>query len=171
MASSTIKTLIILVIAGILCVFVWNRNAIVTAVQPASGKISGFTAINIDGGKTTYQAQKGKATFIVLSASWCPACMAEIPMLKKLHQEFDGQGLKILMVNEDDNVKTAAKFKKKYNLPWTMVHWNYNLMNQLGNPNVIPVSYLVNEQDSIVQVHTGIFDENDLKKTISKLLK
>ncbi len=97
--------------------------------------------------------------------------MAEIPMLKNLYQEFKGSDFRILMVNEDENLKVATRFKKKYEIPWTMVHWNYNLMNQLGNPRVIPVSYLVDQQDSIIQIHTGIFDEKELTKSIRKILK
>lgn len=171
MASSTIKILIIVAIIGVLGFFARNANIADAAFQPPSGKITGFTAINVDGGKTTYEAQKGKVTLIVLSASWCPACMAEIPMLKNLYQEFKGSDFRILMVNEDENLKVATRFKKKYEIPWTMVHWNYNLMNQLGNPRVIPVSYLVDQQDSIIQIHTGIFDEKELTKSIRKILK
>ncbi len=171
MPSSAIKILAFVAAAGILGYLYLNQKVTDAHFQRIPGHIGNFTAINIDGGKTTYQEQKGKATFIVLSASWCPACMAEIPMLKKLHQEFEAEGLKILMVSEDDNVKIASKFKKKNGLPWTVVHWNYDLINMLGNPGVIPVSYLVNAQDSIVQIHSGIFDEGDTRRSIQRLLK
>lgn len=75
------------------------------------------------------------------------------------------------MVSEDDNVKIAARFKKKYNLPWTVIHWNYDLMKLLGNPKFIPVSYLVDDQDNIVQIHSGIFKEDEVRKDIAKILR
>lgn len=171
MASSRIKYLVIAVVIGVLSYFVLSQRDIDKHFSEIPGHVANFTAINIDGGKTTYQEQKGKVTLITLSASWCPACMAEIPMLKKLHQEFSSQGFKVLMISEDDNVKIAAKFKKKQELPWTVVHWNYDLMNNLGNPGVLPVTYLVNEQDSIVQINSGIFDEGAMNRAIKKLLR
>ncbi len=171
MPSSTIKIFIFAAVIGIFGFLFYSQRNIGQSFQTISGKIDNFTALNIDGGKTSYQKEKGKATLIVLSASWCPACMSEIPMLKNLYREFEGTDFRILMVNEDENLKVAARFKKKYELPWTMIHWNYDLMNILGNPGVLPVSYLVDEQDSIVQIHTGIFDEKELTKSIRKILK
>lgn len=171
MASSRIKILALVAVIGVLGYLYMSRTLVDTHFDVLPGHIENFTAINVDGGKTTYQNEKGKATLITLSASWCPACMAEIPMLKKLHEEFNGQGFKILMVSEDDNVKIAAKFKKKQKLQWTVVHWNYDLMNILGNPGVLPVTYLVNNQDSIVQINSGIFDEDEMRSSIKKLLK
>lgn len=171
MARSPLKILAIAAIVGVLGFKLLQQGENESRFQAMPGHVEDFTAVNIDGGKSTYQEIKGAPTLIVLSASWCPACMAEIPMLKKLHEEFKGTSFKILMVNEDDNVKIAVRFKKKQNIPWTMVHWNYDLMNKLGNPGVLPVTYLVNEQDSIVQINTGIFDEDEMHSAIKKLLK
>lgn len=170
MASSRIKILALVAVIGILGYILVGHRNFDSHFKEIPGHVKNFTAINVDGGKTTFQEQKGKATLITLSASWCPACMAEIPMLKKLHQEFGSQGFKVLMINEDDNVKIAARFKKKYDLPWTVIHWNYDLMNNLGNPGVLPVTYLVNDQDSIVQINSGIFDEDKMSRAIKKLL-
>ena len=127
--------------------------------QTAPTKIENFKGKLLDGTMSTYQAEKGTVTLIALTASWCPGCRAELPHLKKLDSEFAGRGFKILMVNEDDNVKIAARFKKKYNMPWAMVHWNYDLMNMLGNPRVLPVSYLIDEDGKIDYVEAGIIDE------------
>ena len=56
-------------------------------------------------------------------------------------------------------------------MPWTVVHWNYDLMNALGNPRVIPVSYLVNGKDEIVLIEAGIIDEQKLYNAIEKILE
>lgn len=133
--------------------------------------IGNFEAIDIEGGMTNFNALKGKATLIVLSASWCPACIAELPSLEKLQREYASEGFKILMVSEDDNVKIASRFKKKYNMPWTMVHWNYDLMNMLGNPRVIPVSYLIDEDGKIDYVEAGIIDEKKMSRAIKALVR
>ena len=74
------------------------------------------------------------------------------------------------MVNEDDSPKIGAKYNKAAGISWTTFHWNYDLMNALGNPGVIPVTYLVNAQDSIVKINVGDFDVDEMRKLIGKLV-
>ena len=138
--------------------------------QAAPTKIQDFRGKLLDGTISTYQAEKGTVTLIALTASWCPGCRAELPLLKQLDSEFAGRGFKILMVNEDDSPRIAAKYNKAAKIPWTTFHWNYDMMNKLGNPGVIPVTYLVNAQDSIVKINVGEFDEKQMRKLIGKLV-
>ena len=139
--------------------------------QAAPTKIQDFKGKLLDGSISTYQAEKGNVTLIALTASWCPGCRAELPHLKKLDAEFNERGFRILMINEDDSPKIGAKYNKAAGIKWTTFHWNYDLMNALGNPGVIPVTYLVNAQDSIIKINVGEFDENEMKLTIERLLK
>lgn len=118
-----------------------------------------------------YQSLKGKATLIVLNASWCPPCQAEIPLLKKLNDDYKNRGLTILMVNEDDSPAVASRYKKKAGINWPMIHWNYDIMNILGNPGVIPVSYLVNAQDSIIKIDAGIFNDQEMRSQLERILR
>ena len=104
------KTIGIAVLIGILFLAYLVQREKAHPFQTLPETIGNFEAIDVDGGKTNFNALKGKATLIVLSASWCPACVAELPTLQKLHQEFSKDGLNILMVNEDDNVKIASRF-------------------------------------------------------------
>lgn len=137
----------------------------------APTKITDFKGKLLDGTLSTYQAEKGTVTLIALTASWCPGCRAELPYLKKLDGEFADRGFKILMVNEDDSPKIGAKYNKAAGISWTTFHWNYDMMNALGNPGVIPVTYLVNAQDSIVKINVGDFDEKQMRKLIEKILR
>ena len=171
MQIKSYKTAGILALLAILCAIFLAYRENVKPFQQMPDSIENFDAISIDGGKTTFQAEKGKATLIVLSASWCPACIAELPTLKKLHDEFFDDGFRILMVNEDDNIKIASRFKKKYDMPWVMVHWNYDLMNMLGNPRVIPVSYLLDEKGGIDYIEAGIIEEHRMRRAIKALVK
>ena len=139
--------------------------------QAAPTKIQDFKGKLLDGSLSTYPADKGTVTLIALTASWCPGCRAELPHLKKLDEEFADRGFKILMVNEDDSPKIGARYNKAAGIKWTTFHWNYDMMNALGNPGVIPVTYLVNAQDSIVKINVGDFDEKQMRKLIEKALK
>ena len=129
-----------------------------------------FTADNVMGGKSDYASEKGEATLIVLTASWCPACRAELPLLKQFNEEFAPKGLKILMIDEDDSKKVARKFKKSMEIPWTMLHWNYDAIKALGNPGVIPVSFVVDKDDKIQHVDVGTLNELRVRHELKRLL-
>jgi thiol-disulfide isomerase/thioredoxin len=169
MRFSTLKWALIplFLLAGI---FLFRTIVQEQAFREMPTAVVNFAALKADGSKTEYESEKGKATLIVLSASWCPGCLMEIPLLKDLHQKYSDKGLKILMINEDDNLKVMARFIKAKEMPWTVVHWNYNAMNALGNPGVLPVSYLVSSNDKIEKVYVGDVSEGDLEKRIRQLL-
>ncbi len=155
----------------LLAIFVLSR---ITAQEPEfremPTEIVNFVALKADGSKTDYESEKGKATLIVLSASWCPGCLMEIPMLKRLHQKYSDKGLKILMINEDDNLKAMARFIKAKEIPWTVVHWNRDASNAVGNPGFIPATCLVGADNKIEMAVVGDVSENALEKRIQQLL-
>ena len=155
----------------LLAIFVLSR---ITAQEPEfremPTEIVNFVALKADGSKTDYESEKGKATLIVLSASWCPGCLMEIPMLKRLHQKYSDKGLKILMINEDDNLKAMARFIKAKESPWTVVHWNRDASNAVGNPGFIPATCLVGADNKIEMAVVGDVSENALEKRIQQLL-
>ncbi len=133
-------------------------------------EVVNFVALKADGSKTDYESEKGKATLIVVSASWCPGCIMEIPLLKRLHQKYSDKGLKILMINEDDNLKAMARFIKAKDIPWTVVHWNRDAMNAIGNPGFIPANCLVGANNKIEMAFVGDASEKYLEKRIRQLL-
>lgn len=139
--------------------------------QTVPAKIADFVGNTVEGEVSSYAKEKGKATLIVVSASWCGACNSELPALKKLFADYKNAGLKVLIVNEDDDIETAARYKASRKIEWTMLHWNYEMMNKLGNPGVIPVHYLVDAQDSVQRVDVGVFNESKVRHELDRLLK
>lgn len=171
MRHKPLKLLAIVLLAVVLVLGYLAHKELTNPFQEMPRTIANFSALTTSGEKTEYYYERGDVTLIVLSASWCPACIAEMPILKKLHEEFSSRGFKILMVSEDDNLKIAARFKKAQAMPWTVVHWNYDLMNALGNPRVIPVSYLVDGNDDIEEIFAGLVDEKRMRSSIERTLK
>ncbi|MCF0217024.1 MAG: TlpA family protein disulfide reductase [Fibrobacteraceae bacterium] len=125
-----------------------------------------FFVQNSNGDSVSFDSQKGKWTLIVLSASWCPACHAQNKALKKVYREEHQNGFRIFMISEDDALANVRKYKEDFEFPWDVYHWNYNAMNALGNPQFIPVSYLVNKQNKIVWIKSGTLKYDELKKEL-----
>ena len=141
-----------------------------TGFQTVPTKIENFEGNTVEGDVSSYAKEKGEATLIVVSASWCGACNSELPALKRIGEDYSAKGLKIIVVNEDDDIETAARYKAARKIQWSMLHWNYEMMNKLGNPGVIPVHYLVDKNDSIQRIDVGVFDNSKLRHELNRLL-
>lgn len=172
MQSSTYKTLIIIgaiLFLGLIYKAIQRESC--NLLEGAPRTIANFTALDLNNQKTDFASVKGKATLLVLTASWCPTCKAEIPILRRLHEELGPLGLKIVMISEDDNIKIAKKYKKQADIPWEMLFWNYELMNQLGNPRYIPVSFVIDGENNVQRVDVGPLDESKVRHELKSILK
>lgn len=76
-----------------------NYNA-TNALQP--GKPSPkFDFENAKGGKTTLENLKGKYIYIDLWATWCGPCIAEIPSLQKVEEQFKDKNISFVSISID----------------------------------------------------------------------
>jgi thiol-disulfide isomerase/thioredoxin len=73
----------------------------------------------LDGSVHTLSQSKAKVVLINFWATWCEACMEEMPSLVRLHKEFSSQGFEIYGVNLDQKPAqaipaTEAEFGMKF---------------------------------------------------------
>ncbi len=59
---------------------------------------------NLEGVQVDYAAgdSKGKVLLIDFWATWCPPCVAEMPVLAAIHREYQAEGVELLTVNADN---------------------------------------------------------------------
>ena len=120
--------------------------------------------IDVEGQRVSLADWKGMVVLIDFWATWCPPCVAEIPMLKTLAATHGDQGLVILGVNVDarhEDVKEMTKalpvvrrFLAQHEVTWT------NLLDGDGAADFakaygvkeIPATFLVGRDGTIVAV-------------------
>ena len=83
---------------------------------------------------------KGKVIFVNLWATWCPPCVAEMPSIQKLYNDYKDKVEFVFITNED--WQTVNKFyqKRNFNLP------TYNPLSK--NPKLlssksIPATFII----------------------------
>jgi thiol-disulfide isomerase/thioredoxin len=86
-----------------------KRYNVMKNIKP--GKISPkFSFENIDGTNTSLDDLGGNYLYIDVWATWCGPCIAEIPSLKQVEKDYQGQPVKFVSISID-NEKDKQKWK------------------------------------------------------------
>jgi thiol-disulfide isomerase/thioredoxin len=96
------------------------RPTIETEKQVLSADLSAIKFKDAKGNVVSLADLKGKVVFINFWATWCPPCLAEMPSVNKLHQQFgNDKEVVFLMVDADSNFEKAQAYmdRKKYKMP------------------------------------------------------
>jgi RNA polymerase sigma factor (sigma-70 family) len=88
---------------------------------PGAGKLAPvIAATTLDGKPLGLDAFKGKYVLLDFWATWCAPCIAEIPRLRAIHDEFGEDGrFAILSLSVDEKIDEPRTFQAKHKLPWT----------------------------------------------------
>jgi thiol-disulfide isomerase/thioredoxin len=122
----------------------------------------------------TFDAFKGKVVLINFWASWCEACMAEMPSIEKLYEELKGEKFEVIAVNVDDKperVVPAVVSRLKLTFP-IYTDKGGELASAFGVA-AIPFSVIGDRKSRVVWAESGERDwsSEDVKGELRKLLK
>ena len=122
-------------------------------------------------GKTvSLEEFKGKIIFVNFWATWCPPCIAEMPSMQKLYDDY--QDKIVFLFVTTDSFEKANSFLVKENL-------NLPIFQPVSNPpleiksSTIPATYLVDQHSNIVVAKIGAADWNSdsFREKLDALLK
>jgi Thiol-disulfide isomerase and thioredoxins len=102
--------------------------------------------------------QSGKVVFINFWATWCPPCIAEMPSIKKLYQQFkDNEAVVFLLVDVDGQYERSRQFMedRKLGLP---VHIPAGQIPAQWLGNAVPTTVILDKQGQVAARHEGMAD-------------
>lgn len=167
---------IIFAIFIVLLIIPQTRTAIQVAVNKI--KVQLFSPSTLDVGDQTqldpfsYQIQdlegkpiaveigQGKVTFLSYWATWCPPCIAELPSIQKLYDDYGDQIDFVLLTDEDPEVVKRFLEKKDYRLP---VFTPRMQTPEKLYERSIPTSYIIDKKGKVIIKEKGATDWNSQK--------
>jgi thiol-disulfide isomerase/thioredoxin len=61
----------------------------------------------------------GKIYLVDFWATWCPPCVAALPEMEKIHDEFHPRGFEIISLSFDNSDERIRQFRaKRFRMPW-----------------------------------------------------
>ena len=123
-----------------------------------------FMLKDLDGHVVRLSDYRGKVVVVNIWATWCPRCLAEMPELVKLQEEYKGKGLQVI------GVSTAREARSKVVRIRSELKINYPLLRDTnefdvlsGRAKVLPLTLVVDRNGVVQRVILGILEPEDLE--------
>ena len=110
----------------------------------------------LDGGKFDLASLKGNAVLLDFWATWCPPCVAAMPLVKAWQTRWQSKGLQVIGISLDTSRETLAAFVQKNGLSWPQSFdgkgWEGEACQRFGVTS-IPNTWLIDQHGVIVAVN------------------
>ena len=127
-----------------------------------------FSARTIDGEKLTTESLKGKVVLIEFWATWCSYCKKEEPLLERLGNEFEKDGLVILAVDMGEPKRRIKKYLEDNPRTCKIVLAQDTTLAAICNAQSYPLYVLVDRDGYEVARQRGAAGERALRNLLSR---
>ncbi|MBE9608191.1 peroxiredoxin family protein [Chitinilyticum piscinae] len=116
---------------------------------------------------------RGKVVLVNFWATSCSGCMAEMPDLVKIQQQYGQQGYQtVAIAMQYDQRNYIDTYQQKMQLPFLISHDTENTAaTAFGGVNLTPTTFLIGKDGAILQKYVGTPDMNELKAKIEAALR
>ena len=121
---------------------------------------------------------QGEVVLINAWATWCTPCIAELPALQRLHEQYGPEGFRVVgIVIDNDPAEKLLAFTERHGLTYPNLHgdqWDLEQAFRWGKG--VPKSLLVDRTGKILHFWSGAVlpghggDEEALEQTIGAAL-
>ncbi len=123
-----------------------------------------------DGGEASFADFAGKPLLINFWASWCPACVAELPEIQAVHEQF-GDQVTILGLANADQRSAAQSLADEVGLTYVLGDDPEGELFRSLSLIAMPSSIFVTADGQIQEVFGGQLNESALVDRINNLLE
>jgi thiol-disulfide isomerase/thioredoxin len=121
------------------------------------------------------RSQELKDSIVVLDfwATWCEACISEIPAFNNLEKEYSSRGVKVIgLAVQSGWASDIRKFVKQYNMRYTILVGNDDTVSDFGVIS-FPNTYLIGPGWKLYKKYSGVSETKaaDIRRAIEALLK
>jgi thiol-disulfide isomerase/thioredoxin len=134
-----------------------------------------FQILTMDGESFDFRDLKGKVVFLNFWASWCAPCIAEMPGIQDIYEDYkDLNDIAFVMITLDREPEKAAKFiaKKDYSFPVYKPDMTEGIPAMYNAPS-IPTTFVLNKNGRVDTKKVGManYDSKKFRKYLDKLLE
>jgi len=140
-----------------------HREASSEAVRIEKGKSTPDFDVHFFQGETQkISTLKHKIAVINFWASWCEACVVELPSLVKLRKLYKDKGMELYLVNVDENPESIVpQYIKKFSIESPVVVDTDQKLSELFDISAIPHTLILDQNRKVLFIESGERDWTD----------
>lgn len=115
---------------------------------------------SMSGENLSFESLKGKVILVNFWATWCPPCVAEMPGMQELYDDY-GDRVAFVFIARDDHER-VVKFLQKKNLSLP-VYYERTAPPKAMTTSSLPTTYVIDSQGMIRVDKVGAADWNSKK--------
>lgn len=125
--------------------------------------------MSLAGEDSNLNVSENQVTIINFWATWCPPCVAEMPSLQNLYNEY-GDRVDFYFVTSEDPKKVIS-FMKKKGLELPVYIQKYEEPNEIAT-QALPTTYVISKHHEIIIEESGaaVWDSKKVKEILNTLL-
>lgn len=159
----------VLVVAGVLSVILTGAGEDeAAAAAPANDPAPDVTFRLFDGSEATLTDFRGQPVVLNFWASWCPACVAEMPSFQGVHEEVGAEVL-FLGLDVQDTRGAAEAFAEQSGVTYLLGEDPDGAILSTFDGIAMPTTIFIDEAGNVVERHSGAIFEDDLRQMILEL--
>lgn len=131
-------------------------SAFAISLPPMIGmEANDFEIELIDGEAFKLSEQRGKVVLINIWATWCGPCVAEMPEIDQLAEDYEGD-LVVIGINCGEAEQTVIDFVEENGYGYLFAaDPDYEICSQLNYTNAIPYTIVVDREGVVSALHRG----------------
>jgi len=125
---------------------------------------------DLEGNRLNMLDLRGRPVFLNFWATWCPSCIAEMPSVQRLYDEYGDRIAFVLVSREEAQMLLDYLQRKKYTVP---VYVLKGSVPQVFYSQKIPMTYLISDNGKIVMKKQGParWDGKRVKDLLNSMLE
>ena len=133
--------------------------------DPVGMSVMGFEAEDLHGNAVDSSViGEYEITFMNLWATWCQPCVAEMPDIQAMYEEYEPIGLNVLgllWISGDSTPETALELCEAEGITYSTLIPDDILMELINNSSsAIPVSYIIDKEGIVLDFYVGpLYDD------------
>ncbi len=132
-----------------------------------------FTLTKMDGSTLDFETLKGKVIFINMWATWCAPCIAEMPSIQELYNNYkDNSTVVFAMISFDKDPEKAKTFVDKKGFDMPIYFPNKTQIPKVYESKGIPTTYVIDKEGYIAYRKVGMasYDSKSFAKMMDELI-